>query len=508
LRSLTSDRIFFAGSPRSASTGPQAPSALPAARRLGPAAERRSFFLAEGLVWAAAIRAQPLVGTGYLLNASSVSARAQEAPRGSRASDSLALRLAALKAFTTARWRARTLRTRADIARFQTGRLAELTGHASSRFGYYRPFRDRSFEDWPVVDKAVVTEHFDQMNVFGIPASQVRAMLAAGQERGDGFVVGQSTGTSGNRGYYVISDRERFVWLGTILAKTLPDALWRQHRVALALPGLSSLYRSAGAGSRIQLGFFDLALGVDAWANQLDRFAPDTLVAPPKVLRLLAERGRLHAQNIFSGAEVLDPLDRAAIEQATGRRVREIYMATEGLFGVSCRHGTLHLAEDVVHFGWEPPLVGSRLSAPIVTDFTRRSQALIRYRMNDLMELDPAPCACGSPLQAVRQIAGRADDILMLETPHAREVMITPDVFRNAIVDAHPGVRDFRVTQTGPSSLEICLEANASMDMEAAVRAKLAERLAPFGVAPGITVRRGLSVPFDHKLRRVRRAAS
>ncbi len=51
---------------------------------------------------------------------------------------------------------------------------------------------------------------------------------------------------------------------------------------------------------------------------------------------------------------MLDPLDRAAIEAATGVTVREIYMATEGLFGVACPHGTLHLAEDVVKFEWLP----------------------------------------------------------------------------------------------------------------------------------------------------------
>ena len=79
------------------------------------------------------------------------------------------------------------------------------------------------------------------------------------------------------------------------------------------MPGLSSLYRSASTGSRIALGFFDLAEGVDAWADRLAAFTPDTIVAPPKVLRRLAERGQLPARNIFSGAEVLDPLDRAAI---------------------------------------------------------------------------------------------------------------------------------------------------------------------------------------------------
>jgi hypothetical protein len=44
---------------------------------------------------------------------------------------------------------------------------------------------------------------------------------------------------------------------------------------------------------------------------------PDTIVAPPKVMRRLAESGRLAAQHLFRGAEVLDSLGRVAIEAAT-----------------------------------------------------------------------------------------------------------------------------------------------------------------------------------------------
>ncbi|WP_137861143.1 MULTISPECIES: hypothetical protein [unclassified Sphingomonas] len=62
----------------------------------------------------------------------------------------------------------------------------------------------------------------------------------------------------------MISDAERFVWLGTALAKALPDVLLRHHRVALALSGYSTLYRSAERGRRISLRFLALRLGVDA----------------------------------------------------------------------------------------------------------------------------------------------------------------------------------------------------------------------------------------------------
>lgn len=424
-----------------------------------------------------------------------------------RTGSNLYLYALAARAFASARWRARRLRDRAAIQRHHKHQIEALTRHAARHFAYYTTYAAQPFENWPVIDKSILVENFQSMNLAGLSAPEVRDLLASQQERSGRFVIGQSTGTSGNRGYYLISDAERFVWLGTILAKTLPDALWRRHKVALALPGLSSLYRSAGTVSRIQLGFFDLAQGVDAWADDLHQFGADTLVAPPKVLRLLAERGQLSAQTIFSGAEVLDPLDRAVIEGTTGRKVREIYMATEGLFGVSCEHGTLHLAEDVVHFEWESPAVGSALQAPIVTDFTRRSQALIRYRINDLMELAPQECACGSPFQAIRQISGRADDILMLAGPDGRLVPVTPDVLRNAVVDADPRVLDFRIAQTGPSALEIRLDQQLPAELDDQVRQSVLRRLAALDLGPEITLRRGLDVPFDHKLRRVRRLA-
>jgi len=417
-------------------------------------------------------------------------------------------KIAAAQSFFLCRWRARTIKDRTVLQRYQAKRITALQRHVSMRMAYYEPYRDQPLALWPIIDKGVLLANFAGMNLGGVEASTVRDAIAADKDRVGRFVIGQSTGTSGNRGYYMISDTERFVWLGTILAKTLPDALWRRHRVALALPGLSSLYRSASAGSRIALGFFDLAQPIEKWAADLIHFDPDTIVAPPKVLRWLAERDMLHAVHIFSGAEVLDPIDRAIVEEASGRIVREIYMATEGLFGVSCELGTVHLAEDVVHFELEPVAAGSALQSPIVTDFTRRSQALVRYRMNDLLELAEEPCACGSPYQAVRRIEGRADDIFRLAGPDGTLRMVTPDVLRNAVVDSHPAIRDFRVDQTGAATVRVTLDTALPSEVDDRVVARLAHCLSAFGVAPEIGVVRGIEPVFDRKLRRVRRLLS
>lgn len=409
----------------------------------------------------------------------------------------------AARAYARTRWLRHGLRSRTRIEAWQTRQLAKLGRHLVRHVPFYRG-RGETSEGWPVLDKAAMLAHFEALNVPGLTLDTVREAVAAGHPSVAGYPVGRSTGTSGNRGYYVISDAERFVWLGTLLAKALPDALWRRHRVALALPGISTLYRAAGSGSRIALGAFDLAEGMESWLDRLADFAPDTIVAPPKVLRLLAEDGRLHAAHIFSGAEVLDPLDRRVIEEATGRKVREIYMATEGLFGVACPHGTLHLAEDAVHFEWEEGPDG--LVAPVVTDFTRRTQAMARYRMNDLLQLDDRLCLCGSALQPVRRIEGRQDDVFLCPDAGGTLRPVTPDVLRNAIVDADPRIDDFRIAQLGPSAIEVRLATDVLPEVDAAVRANLAVLATGMGLAPlDIAIERGIAVPFDRKLRRVER---
>ena len=402
----------------------------------------------------------------------------------------------AARAYALARWRAATLRSRGAIARYQRRRLTALGRHLAATMPFYAGIDPERPASWPVTDKATLLANFAVMNAPGLQLAAVRDALAAGKNRVAGYTVGCSTGTSGNRGYFVIDDAERYVWLGTLLAKALPDALWRRHRVALALPGFTRLYASAEGGSRVRLGLFDLAEGVDAWADRLAAFAPDTIVAPPKVLRLLAERGLIaRGSTAFSAAEVLDPVDAAPIAAATGEPARQIYMATEGLFGVSCRHGTLHLCEDAVAFEWEPE---GALVQPVVTDFTRRTQAMARYRMNDLLRLSDARCPCGSAFQAVAAVEGRRDDLFVLGG-----VTVTPDVLRNALLDADRRIDDFRIVQTGAREIAAAIPAGAD---GAAVERALAAALARLGASAAVAVRHGVP-PADPsaKLRRVRR---
>ena len=397
---------------------------------------------------------------------------------------------------------AKRLSSRERIRWHQDRQCVRLTQHALKTIPFYSKSSPR-FGDLPVIDKALQQSRFEEFNQPRITLDEIIEAIEAGRDQVRGHFVGQSTGTSGNRGRFVISAAERFVWLGTIVAKAMPDALMRRRRVALALPGFSTLYRSANRGSHIQLAFFDLTLGIDRWREDLLRFKADAIVAPPKVLRILAEQGSLAGVEPFSGAEVLDPLDRVVIEHATGRKVREIYMATEGLFGVGCRHGTLHLTEDVVRFEWET-LPGSSLVTPIVTDMVRRIQPMIRYRMNDLIELSERPCPCGSAFQAVARIHGRMDDLFEFDAPQG-PIIVTPDVLRNAVVDADPRIDDFRIRQRKDGHVVVSLDAALPDEIHDKARLSLERALRRLGAEVPVEAARGITPLLDRKLRRVER---
>lgn len=351
------------------------------------------------------------------------------------------------------------------------------------------------------MSKAVLMNDFAAFNRERLTAEQVRQKLSEGYVHHD-IACGASTGTSGNRGLYVITDAERYQWLGIILAKALPE-VWRvQHRVAVILPQNSALYQTGNQTQWLKVQFHDLTAGPEFWAPALLSFKPTVVVAPPKVLRWLAENAdldRLKPKRVYAAAETLDQPDRHVIENAFGLPLGQIYMATEGLLGVTCAHGALHLTEDFVKFDFE--WLSDNLATPILTDFTRRYQLMSGYELNDLLHLQHEPCSCGSPLQAVKEIVGRQDDVFWFG-----EHMVTPDVMRNAVLDADHRIDDFRIQQKLDGSLVLYLPTEFSSDMKAAAQSGLEKLLTARGLTPQIT-RADLNKDdlFRRKLRRVER---
>jgi putative adenylate-forming enzyme len=398
------------------------------------------------------------------------------------------------------------LRRRKWLETWQSWNLERLRRYAIANIAFYQELGDARFAAFPTVTKQDVMARFEAFNSLALTAPQLWAML----DRGDAPAkhdIGCSSGTSGNRGLYLISDIERFVWLGTIVAKALPDALLRAHRVAIVLPRESRLYAAANESKLLKLMFFDLGDGLHAIADALAAFEPTVLVGPPKALRWFAEHGTtITPQRIYASAEVTDPPDRKAIEQHFGVLLRQIYMATEGLFGVSCNYGTLHLAEDIVHFEFEQVGDQHDLVTPIVTDFIRRTQVMARYRLNDMLRLDRRRCRCGSSMQAVSEIVGRRDDAFQLPSVELAggTIMLTPDVLRNAVLATDRAIDDFRVRQIGANQIEVVLPDRIDRNIGERAQRALLQACRRVGTCPEVTLRHEtLSSQLETKLRRV-----
>jgi putative adenylate-forming enzyme len=410
-----------------------------------------------------------------------------------------------IRSLMSARALTAKLKTPEDVAAHQEAMLTTWLADQARHLSYFRAYAGKPLSEWPKMDKSTLMSSFGRFNRLGVSTAKAWAMFDGRITPRKGLHVGGSTGTSGNRGLYLISDAERMDWLAVIMSKALPDFPKETAKVALVLPNPSPLYKLPQFGP-LKFRFFDLHTDLRVMRPEIEDYNPDTLIAPPKTLRWMADQGVvLQLKRIFAGSEVLEPRDREIIEAHFGLKVRDIYMATEGLLGVACEHGTLHLCEDVVKFEFEP-VEGTDLVNPIITDFTRREQAMIRYRMNDLLRLSPERCACGSPLQAVLAVEGRMDDVFELAGEDGTVHSVMPDVMRNTVIDSGREITDFRLQQTGADKIVLTL--SPRMDFETCARAKsaLATLLESRGIKAEIEVKQATLAIGMRKLRRVERA--
>lgn len=409
---------------------------------------------------------------------------------------------AAIASYIRVRSFAYFIRNRAALERWQAKRVEKwLRDDVPKVDAFDGPVQ--SLLDLPIMDKATLMADFSRYTTARISNDQGWAAFN-GPKRIGNLTVGASTGTSGNRGLFAISEQERFAWLGAILAKTVPDFWRHRDRVAVLLPIDTPLYDSANHTKRLSLAFFDITEPFDKVARDLQGFDPTLIIAPPRILRRIVQSGiTINPRRVFSAAEKLEAIDRTVIDAGFGCPLGEIYMATEGLFATTCRHGRLHLAEDCMHFEFEP--AGDGLVMPIISDFSRKTQIMARYRMNDLLRLDKRPCPCGSPLMGLVEVVGREDDVFWLPGKQGGTVELTPDILRNAILDTDRTIDDFRLIQTGERALSLHLPDTCGRAIRQAVENNILALLAKHNCISDIQITTSHLTPHTMgKLRRVR----
>jgi putative adenylate-forming enzyme len=401
--------------------------------------------------------------------------------------------------FVRTRWGLK-FASRAELKAWQAKRMARFLAAQLPRAPFYRVYAGASLAQIPVIDKSVMLANFDRMNAAGITLDEATAHALDGETSRDfnpslrGVTVGLSSGTQGPRGVFLAAPRERAKWAGIMLARVLPPNMLRALllgrapiKVAFFLRANSNLYTTLKS-RRIDFRFYDLFQGFDAHLPALEQHQPDILVGPSRILGKLAELAlagslRLSPRRVIAVAEVLEPDDREKIEQAFGVVVHQLYQCTEGFLAYTCELGTLHLNEEFVHVekGWLD--AGRTHFVPIVTDFSRDTQLIIRYRLNDILRVRNKPCSCGRVSLALDAIEGRSDDVVCLRKPGQIVLAeIYPDMVRHAIAMAPRSLPDYRIEQHG-MALHIAVADHQVRSFEEIVAA-LSALFSRLGVSP------------------------
>ncbi|ESQ74240.1 hypothetical protein [Asticcacaulis sp. AC402] len=369
--------------------------------------------------------------------------------------------LTAVSAYFSARW---PPQSRSGLEQQQL----RLWGRLQSRFALspaLASYAKKPLAELPVISTAEFRDRFSDCTTQGLDAAVAADAALAAETDGreilpGGLSAGFSTGTGGGtRGLFVASPVERAIYGGRLAGKLFgPLELAGLTRIGVCLRAPNRLYEKR------RVRFFGLADGdrdtaIAAWD-------PQVLIAPPQVLLELADAGRpLPAlRRLFYGAETLNAAERRFITTRLGRRPDPIYQATEGFLGAPCEIGTLHLNEDALIVE-RAPLGGDRFQ-PIVTDLLRRTQLVVRLKLDDILR--PKTCACGSPLMAVHPVEGRVQDIWRW----GEQVVFPGDVEAAVATHIAPGHRWIAIGHSGGIAFACEQDADAP---------RLAGALAAFG---------------------------
>jgi putative adenylate-forming enzyme len=405
-----------------------------------------------------------------------------------------------LKNFLAAKRRWHSLRDADTLKAYQDTKAKKMVQYVASRSSFYRNhWQGYDLNDWqhlPAINKQLMMTQFDTFNTMGIKREEAfnfaRQAEISSETLNNTFTFGLSSGTSGQRGLFVISEAERSMWAGVMLARVLHT--FKAERVALFLRASSKLYDTVRRGRWLQFQYFNLTTPLEETLPQLDGFQPTMIVAPPSFLEQLAqarESGHfpIRPERLISVAEVLEPQDKIKLETIFKAPVHQIYQATEGLLAISCKHGSLHLQEDLVAVQFRA--LGEHHFTPIITDLRRKTQPIIRYDLGDVWRLETERCRCGNSWRTLKQIEGRKSDLIELLTSQGKQYLF-PNELRQSILSV-AGILDYTIVQKGENYLHVYLETLEAFSIVAAnVEKQLKELLKRFDATVKLEFSQGL----------------
>ncbi len=377
-----------------------------------------------------------------------------------------------------------------SVAAFQSKQLEKFANKTLIRSPYYAKFfalNKFQWENVPQISKKEFMESFDGINTQGLTLEEAMEVALNAEHSRDfkseinGITVGLSTGTSGKRGIFLVSLEERAQWVSLVMTRVIKPKLFKKQKVAFFLRANSNLYASISSGL-FEFKYFDIFKPMVELMSELNAYQPHILASQPSILIDIAKAQKMNEINIqpiqiISFAEVLHLNDKECIEAIFKTQITEVYQCTEGFLGASCKFGTMHLNEDFIQF--EKEWIDDNKFYPIITDFTRQTQPVVKYKLNDVLKIKERECDCGSKLLAIEKIIGRDDDVLIINN-----IKVYPDLLARKIALKTDSFQKYSIIQV--SANKLCIEIDCAEDyrieIEHVFKSTIADFLSELGI--------------------------
>jgi putative adenylate-forming enzyme len=377
-----------------------------------------------------------------------------------------------LRFFLACKWRFKFM-TKEKLENFQLKKAQAIINFAYKNSPYfhnhYKGFDLRDVWSLPITNKKLMMENLSDYNTIGFKKHDMINFCLEIEKthnygrRFHGYNLAMSSGTSGNRGIVLTSPQEEKYLQAALFARfPLPRIL--KIKWAFILRVSTPAFNVSKFGQRMT--YISQLNTLENIKDQLEELNPNILSAPPSMLHILAKevnasRLNLKPKRIVSYAEVLSPEVKVEIEQTFGVKVHQIYQGSEGPIAMSCRHGNLHINEDLMYvqtldFDGKPAYPGETCYKMIITDLNKRSQPIIRFELDDSVIISDSSCRCGSSFRIIEKILGRTDDLYWAQRADNDDLQcIFPDYIRRAIITSSDKIEDYQAIQEDYNSILI-----------------------------------------------------
>ncbi len=359
--------------------------------------------------------------------------------------------------------------SRGQFERRRMRRFRRFVSYVYERSPYYRRLiLERKIDlvqcvpaDFPILTKNEVLENFnDIVTLPGVKLEDIQQFLSESRKPEDLFrdryVVIHTSGSSGQVAYFIYDPPGWARGLSQLLNSgdfsLLPG---KRKRMALYgateghFTGVSIAASSMSPPLHLLhiLRCFEINRPLAETIAGMNEYQPDVIAGYATGLRVLAERQlsgelRIRPRGIHSSGEPLLDADRAVIERAFGKCVRNTYVSSEHMFMGMKEPGwtSMRLLEDDLIFEIYP-------DHALVTNLFNRALPLIRYRMNDALTL--VDTLEHAPYRAISDVVGRVEQSAGFTNEHGVRDSISPHTINEIII---PHVSRFQLRITGSES--------------------------------------------------------